>query len=289
MRVTRPSFEKIFSLINHSAFRKSPVKILSRVIRWEIVRIRNKPLRFIYDNDLSVLLYPNDGSARLVFYFDYQEPHEFEFLNRYLDKSMFCIDIGANIGMYSLFMAKRTDHVLAFEPQNVAMSRLMENININQISNITAEEIALSDQSEKLALKIDKADSSRSCTTKYLNGNGDEYIVDATCLDDYIVNNPINRIDFIKIDTEGFEKNIVYGANKSLKKYRPVVEIELIQNFHNVTDASIFEIKEFFNSLEYTFFYIQPGTSKLKQGEGWNSIVIPNEKIKEIQARGLMG
>jgi FkbM family methyltransferase len=259
-----------------------------RVLRWELIRFSRKPVSFIYDKTLSVLLYPNDGVARLVFYFDYHEPLEFAFLDRFLESEMICIDVGANIGMYSLFMAKRTRQVIAFEPQAEAMFRFRDSINTNRLSNITTITKAVSKKSGKLALNFTGDDSAKTYTTTVCESKETITLVDVISLDGYLKENHIKRLDYLKIDAEGAEQDILSGAQKTLIKYRPLAQVEIAPEFKNRSGQSGFDFKAFFDNLQYTLYFIHPDTLTLIQGEGWNSIAVPNEKIKDIQRRGLL-
>src|SRR5574341_1641841 len=137
MELTRFSIDKVRWLVRTSAFRKQPVKILKRVLQWELIRWNNAPVQFRFDRSLVLQLYPNDGAARLTYYFEYHEPEIFRFLDCYLRSGMTFVDVGANIGCYTLFAAKRVGplgQVWAFEPQQPTYSRLVENIQNNRLS-----------------------------------------------------------------------------------------------------------------------------------------------------------
>lgn len=288
MKLSQPSMKKIKWLINHHGFRKQPIRTLMRVLWWEVIRISNQPISFIYDKTLSVLLYPNDGVARLVFYFGYHEPIELAFLNRYLDSELFCIDVGANIGMYSLFMAKRTRQVIAFEPQAEVLFRFRDSINTNRLSNITTVQKAVSNKSGKLALNFIVDDSAKTFTTTACESKESITLVDAISLDGYLKENPIKRLDYLKIDAEGAEQDILSGAQKTLKKYRPLAQVEIATEYKHRSGQSGFDFKAYFDNLQYTLYFINPDTLTLIQGEGWNSFAVPNEKIKAFQQKGLL-
>ncbi|HCW07094.1 MAG TPA: FkbM family methyltransferase, partial [Cytophagales bacterium] len=78
----------------------------------------------------------------------FHEFREFIFMHRFLKKDMVAIDIGANLGEYSLFMAKRltAGKVIAFEPMEKMVSLLNENIKLNNFSNIMVCPFGLSQQ-----------------------------------------------------------------------------------------------------------------------------------------------
>jgi FkbM family methyltransferase len=288
MKVSHLSLKKISWLFHHPGFKKKPVRTLVRVLRWELIRFRGKPVSFIYDKTLPILLFPNDGIARLVFYFDYHEPTEFSFLNDYLEKDMICLDVGANIGMYSLFMAKRSNQVIAFEPQVEAMSRLKSSITANGLSNITIVPKAISNQACKLALSLVGGDSAKTYTTMANSSKENQYLVDAISLDAFFQENPISRLDYLKIDVEGSEPDVLIGAQITIKEFRPLIQIEIVSAFQNRSEAFDFDFNEYFTNIGYELCYIDERTNTLRRGNSWNTIAVPTETLGRMKSRGLL-
>jgi len=289
VNISRPSLKKILWLINHPTFKKKPIKTLLRVIVWEIIRLIGKPIHFVYDKSLYILLYPNDGVARLAFYFDYHEPVEFAFLSRFLDREMICVDVGANIGTYSLFMAKRVKQVFAFEPQLQSSNRLIESSVTNNLLNITVIQNAVSSHHAKLRLSLVGDDSAKTFTTSIGDGTTNlADTVEAVSLDEYFTANPVERIDYIKIDAEGAESEVLLGSKKILKTYKPIVQLEIAADtqtrFKKLEGKASFNFEEFFTDANYQFFCIDPTMNALKRGKSWNTIAISTEKIWELQA-----
>ena len=60
-------------------------------------------------------------------------------------------------------------------------------------------------------------------------------------LDDFVTKQKINKIDFIKIDVEGNELNVIYGATNSIKKFKPIILIEIEQRVHDFNINKIFD------------------------------------------------
>jgi FkbM family methyltransferase len=143
---------------------------------------------------------------------------------RFFDPAKVCLDIGANVGLYSLAMAQRSKHVHAFECVPQSFNYLCANIALNGNSAlITPHRVALSDRNSFVECVIrDPGDG---------GGNGVEVFgkdtdkpkvrVEARTLDSYHFEN----VGFIKIDVEGHELSVLRGAVWTLKanNYPPIL------------------------------------------------------------------
>lgn len=98
MNFTKIEFSKIKWLIKTEEFKRNPLKVIYRVFKWELLRKFKIRKEFLFDKNLKVYLYPNDGVARLTYYFNYHEPEIFKFLDSFLSKGMNYCDIGAILG-----------------------------------------------------------------------------------------------------------------------------------------------------------------------------------------------
>ncbi|WP_371504447.1 FkbM family methyltransferase [Nitrosopumilus adriaticus] len=130
------------------------------------------------------------------------------------------IDVGANIGYYTLIFAQlvgNTGKVIAFEPETKNFEILKKNIAINNLSNVILEQKIVSNTKGKTKLFL--ADSGivghHTNPTKH---NTDFIEVDSITLDDYLdENNLSKKINFLKIDVEGAEIKVLDGAKSILK------------------------------------------------------------------------
>jgi FkbM family methyltransferase len=133
------------------------------------------------------------------------------------------VDIGANSGLYCLTAANYNKiEVFAFEPQNECIKDLNETKKLNKWSNLTVENYALSDNISEIKLY-----RSGSTTGTTALANNMDYITSKTIsLDSYF---PAKIIDFIKIDVEGFELEVLKGTLNIIKAYHPIIFIELLK------------------------------------------------------------
>lgn len=132
------------------------------------------------------------------------------------------IDVGAFIGDHTIFYSNRVGDkgkVYAFEPSKEAFECLEHNL-CNK-SNTHIFNMALG--KTKGYVSINKVEDNAGMN--FISGSEKGVILGT--LDDFVENNNINQIDFIKIDVEGYELNVLKGAEKSIAKFKPTLLIEL--------------------------------------------------------------
>jgi len=142
------------------------------------------------------------------------DPLETEIIKKTLKKGDIAVDIGANIGYYTLLFAKlvgETGKVFAFEPEPSNVELIKKNIAINWHRNVVVEQKAISDKSGKIKLYSNGSVLAIQNSSNPHKTNR-HVLVDAVSLDDYFKKRR-KRIDFIKMDIEGAE----YLALKSMR------------------------------------------------------------------------
>ena len=288
MTTLKKYFLKIKWLTQTKEFHQHPLRILIRVIKYELIKFSGKSRNFVYDKTLIIKLYPNDGATRLVYYFDYHEPLEFRFLMSFLQPNMVCVDIGANIGLYSLFLAKRVHKVIAFEPYKQTYFRLRENIHINRISNISIIDKAVSNNSGEMFINIDESDSAKNFVSEKRNSEKKGNLVNTISLDDHFHRSRLSRIDYIKIDAEGTEPAILMGAEELIGNYRPIIQFEISNKFEYRSGYKNFKYENYFKEKDYELYKIESKTNCLIRGKAWNTFAVPNEKKTSLIEKGLL-
>jgi FkbM family methyltransferase len=135
------------------------------------------------------------------------------------------LDIGANIGAHCLRLAKKVGNggkVYAFEPTDYAYSKLLANISLNDFGNIFPYQLALSDRNleqQEIEIKSSWRTDGNHVVTKSR--------VDFRRLDDWLADHSIQAVDLIKLDVDGNEYPILNGARDLLRKFEPVILMEV--------------------------------------------------------------
>jgi FkbM family methyltransferase len=171
------------------------------------------------------------------------------------------LDIGANIGWYSLVMAKECLlKVLAFEPHPFNFSMLTENIRTNHAGNIHAFPYAISDREGKMKLYEYKSYNMGRHSLIDHGKTRRYYEVDTITIDGFMTREGLEKepVEMFKIDIEGFEMAALRGASATLRRTRYV--------FSEFSPGIMKSIGE--SSVEYV---------DLMQGLGFSGYIIENE------------
>ena len=144
------------------------------------------------------------------------------------------LDIGTNIGSTVLQFTNKTKDkgfVYGFEPDLFNLKRCKANIGLNKFKNISVDNIGLGDKKGEFKLYIDTESNRGGNRIKQNDKNNKKFsIIKVERLDDWVKTKNITNIDLIKIDVEGFEMNVLIGGIDLIKKYKPILFIELDDN-----------------------------------------------------------
>ena len=184
---------------------------------------------------LKMILNKNDPADR-AFYLKEFDNALVTFIKKYVKKGDVAIDCGAQKGYVSLHLAKAagvSGKIYAFEPDSRSLKILKKNAKINKINNIYTSANALGEKNEKVKFYLS---SQLGWSTRYPNKAASETIIKKTKVNfiplDYFYEKEKTKIkeknlSFIKIDCEGSEEKILKGMKQILKKYSPVLWIEI--------------------------------------------------------------
>lgn len=175
-----------------------------------------------------------------------------EALNEKIKDSKVSIDIGANIGITTIWIAKNSERVYSFEPEKENIKRFNENLEANNINNVILFQEAVSNEVGELELNILESYGHHSlgkvATSKILGTQK----VNVVTLTEFCKEQNIQKIDFLKIDVEGFEIEVFEGArelfeNNSIK----TVAFEISEVPLKSLDKTEEEIFDFLASVNY--------------------------------------
>jgi FkbM family methyltransferase len=175
-------------------------------------------------------------SSEKYFLIGYHEEDQVQAIfERKLNPGDTVYDIGANIGCMSLLFSKLCGpegRVLAFEPSAINFGRLTRNIEINKVNNITALQLAVSDEDGEFAL-------AEQGVTSFIfpieNGAAENCSqIRAVRLDSFIFREDYPLPDYLKIDVEGHAGKCLAGMTEMLRKSKPIIVCEL----HDVSELA---------------------------------------------------
>jgi FkbM family methyltransferase len=184
------------------------------------------------------------------------EKQETEFVLKNIDQGTVFIDVGANIGYFSLAVASKAKRVIAIEPIPKTFNVLKKNVEFNGFgSQVHLLNIALGKEegflefTDNLGPKNHVLSDSRVAADDRVS----RCIVKATTLDNVVEELQLPGIDFIKVDVEGFEYAFLQGAKAALQKFQPILLMEIEKyrcTNYSIDPTEIFSILE---SLGYKY------------------------------------
>jgi FkbM family methyltransferase len=175
------------------------------------------------------------GTLFLALNFENYEEEEF-FIQKNLEDDNVIFDIGANIGWHSLHLANlhKNLRIFSFEPVEKTFQNFIENINLNNCSKIKAFNFGFSDTNGKYELFYHSQFSALSSLRKLFEIQTEKIKCNFLRLDDFIEKFSTERIDFIKCDVEGAELKVIQGGINTLKRFKPIIYLEI---YHVWTEA----------------------------------------------------
>jgi FkbM family methyltransferase len=150
------------------------------------------------------------------------EPNESKLISGYLKPGMTFVDVGANVGYYTLLAAAlvgASGHVISFEPSPYAFGRLKQAVEDNELSQVDLECAGLSHEPGEVELFLPLSEGNHA-PTMIPNEGGGPITVPVQKLDDYLHEHEVERVDLIKIDVEGYEPNVINGTMKNITEGR---------------------------------------------------------------------
>jgi FkbM family methyltransferase len=154
------------------------------------------------------------------------------------------LDIGANIGFFSLFLSKTVGSkgkVYAFEPIPKTFDICKKNIEINKVRNIFTFQFALSNKCDKVTFRVKGDNYSMASMVWFKNDHDVEEIQIETKKLDQIKEISNKRISFIKIDVEGAEGKVIQGGLNVISQNRPTIYLECSKKGRAKTWSILFE------------------------------------------------
>jgi FkbM family methyltransferase len=166
------------------------------------------------------------GGRGVYLYRDYIEP-ELAALQHFLQPGFVFVDIGANVGVYTLKAAKEVGDrglVIAIEAFIETACRLMNNVRANEYGNVRIRNFCIGGETKPTFLYLNNG---KPNSYGLLQTNHAESVsVMSVSLDDLCQWEQLPRLDYLKIDAEGAEAAILQGGSSALARFRPIVQVE---------------------------------------------------------------
>ena len=189
-----------------------------------------------------------------------KEPETINWINEFKKNSIF-FDVGANIGIYTLYSAVKIGNIVySFEPHSVNYKNLLDSISLNGLKNCHAFCFAVSNQTALSSIQV--KDLYEGVADNIVGVRGDYYHGCVEMSLDFLVKKGIlPQPDYIKIDVDGFEDKVVLGALETIQKCKSIlVEIDnkhlhLLKEITNQGFKIMSKSKR--NNEEYNYIFIK--------------------------------
>jgi FkbM family methyltransferase len=177
-------------------------------------------------------------------------------------------DIGAFQGIMTLFFARQAKAVVTYEPHPANYDRVLENVQLNALRNVTVLNRALGNQEGTLILVYDPrmpgAASGDPAIVGQLRGSVSEAAaaeVPVACLDDDLARHNLPWPDFVKIDVEGMELAVLRGMQKTLAARHPALYLEMHGATQEEKNRKALAIVQFLSAAGYRrILHVETGT-----------------------------
>lgn len=198
----------------------------------------------------------NEGIDFSIYFLGCYEWATARAIRRLVSSGSTVLDIGANMGAHTLSFAQLVGpggRVYAFEPTEFAYAKLMRNLDLNPeiAGRVTANQMMLVDRPDSEPPKHLFAswplETKEHVHPKHLGRAVATDHATATTLDSYVERENLQKVDFIKLDVDGYECQVLRGALKTLERFRPVILSELAP--YHLADAEE-SVEEFVSILE---------------------------------------
>lgn len=290
MMFNKFAFKTLNYIWTHPNCKQQKLQAILRFMGWQIYkRLTHKYLDIQLITDTKIRCHPDSYSAAAVLYCSLYDYDDMNFLLRYLRAEDSFLDVGANVGVYTLLAASkiRAGLLHSFEvlPKNYA--RLQENLRLNSFNEVKTYAIAVSDQRGTIALNLAEGDSMPFITPIEANNT---ITVPTDTLDNLLQNHSLSNLTLAKMDIEGAELLALKGAVSLLKQQRPQVWIleinDAVSNFGHCKQ----DIVDFLDSYGYNLYRYSAETNQvspitLEQQQGNNVLVIADFALDFVRDR----
>ncbi len=250
-----------------------------KVNYWNRVRSstdNSKPKTKLF-NDLVITLNPKDESyvSASIAATGWIDLAVTCLLKKVIKQGMRVMDVGANIVYYTLLLSKLNggNPVYSFEPEINNLSYLRENVNSNDLRNVTIIDAVLSDREGTTELYESEASRPNEASLVYKSGGSPRFVRSMTA-DGFWKSIGSPRIDFIKNHVRGGENLVLRGAKELIQSYQPMILTVIVPEMWAQDEELLSFLHEYYN-----FF-------KLIHSPRLTSMISKTEVMQAPPARG---
>lgn len=204
------------------------------------------------DNDIDYLLSTGTTSDAI---------HLMSSIEHLIGDAKISLDVGANIGVFSVWLSQFSDFVHAFEPAPNNILEFKETIRNNKVKNVLLHECAVGEKNETITLNISECSGHHTVASKHLSKFIAVHRVEMITIDHFCLKHSLAHVDILKIDVEGYEKEVLEGCKNMLeKKSIKLIIFEHSKILLNVNNKSIYQVYDLLMDADYSIYNISGET-----------------------------
>ena len=242
---------------------------------WQIWKRSVKSPRVIrLINHAQFKAYPDCVISSALIYSDWPEYHEIQFVRRVLKRGDVVIDVGANVGHVSLLLSDLAgpENIFGFEPTPVSFRRLVENWKLNGWSTENLFQCAVGRAAGAIRIPDTRCPETKNAVSSGTDGPTVE--VELIALDDWRSRWDGRRVGLLKIDVEGYEREVFAGAEQLLIRDRP--RLVMFESLGGTVDP---EISAILRGSRYELFQLDDnGNPDFSRFTAQNLFAVPMEE-----------
>lgn len=287
---------------SHPNCKKQRFQSIFKFIGWQFYKkLFNRYIDIQLLPEVKIRCYPDSYSASAALYCGLYDYHEMNFLLRYLRNEDSFLDIGANVGVYTLLAASKikSGFIYSFEALPKNCVRLEENLKLNKFKQVKPHALAISDFSGITNLNLVKGDSMPFITANTtddiansLHATRSLSIIEVPTdmLNNIFQNHSFTNFTLAKMDIEGAEILALKGATSLLDQQRPYVWILEINDTVNNFGHRKQDLVDLLHNYGYLLYRYDAHTNELheitfNQKQGNNVLAIANSALDFVHNR----
>lgn len=228
--------------------------------------VKTRLIPTVYARSLiAVLCYRgllNARSQRWVPFLKLEE--EMFYLQELVAPGQVAIDIGANVGIYTGWLARlvgTSGRVLAVEPYPPVFEKLVRNVHRMHATNVTTFNEAIGDETGWTSLELPSSRGG-SVNDPYIHikaGSGLGGDVPMSTIDEIARRESLDRVNLIKVDVEGYERFVINGARATIRRFHPLILVEIFDRWAMRYSSGFREVDEMLADLDYSGYLLDKG------------------------------
>jgi len=223
----------------------------------------------IYNFKIYASSNKNKASHSILKKCDFDDQHEIEIINKISNiNKVFFLDCGCNYGFYSFFTAalSKKNRILAYEASSSTIKEFNKNLSLNNLQNIHCKNLVISDQNNKLIDFNESFNDWESSASHDSFNKKDISKIKTSTIDTELKDYDLKNFTLcIKLDIEGSEFHAIRGGLETIKKYAPIIIIEISKYNINQANSNFNFFCNFLHKNDYIIFDLNQDEIKIEE------------------------